>query len=181
MTIIKNIGYMWHRKYVDWNDKPHLYGYSEWDDSKKVDFAFQSGIYTLYNQNSECIYVGQAGRGDQTGLFHRLKTHALDNELFCMWQRFTWYGFYSVETIHSDSGKAYEDEFKIKTNINELMNVIESMIIRTAMPQFNKSVGSLKKDKETIGIEWFYQKAQFEEWGNNFDELKRKCDSLKED
>ena len=77
-----------------------------------------------------------------------------------MWERFTWYGFYSIGTVESKSANAYEKEFKIKTDINELMNIIESMIIRTVIPKYNKSVGSLKKEKESGGIEWFYQKAE---------------------
>jgi len=134
---------MWHRKYVDW-DKICLGGYSEKDDSF-VDFAYQAGIYALYNQNADCIYVGQAGRGENNGFFHRLRCHALEDELFCMWERFSWYGFYSVETIKKHENRAYENEFKkgINTDINELMNVIESMIIRIHTPRFNKSIGTL--------------------------------------
>nr|MBF0223477.1 hypothetical protein [Desulfobulbaceae bacterium] len=45
--IIKNIGYMWHRKFVNW-DTVSLIGHSEHDDSP-VDFAYQAGIYALYN------------------------------------------------------------------------------------------------------------------------------------
>ena len=178
MTVIKNIGYMWHRKYVDW-EKISLKGYSE-DDNEEIDFSYQAGIYSLYNQNFDCIYIGQAGRGDNTGLFHRLKTHAVVDELFCMWERFSWFGFYSTETVKSGSDEAYKEEFDklVDTNINELMNVIESMIIRIHNPRFNKSIGSLKKDKHDDPIEWFYQKAEFEEREAEFNDLKNRCPSL---
>lgn len=179
MPIIKNIGYMWHRKYVDWYGKS-LVGYSEKDDLC-VDFAYQAGIYALYNQNAECIYVGQAGRGDETGLFHRLRTHALDDDLFCMWERFSWYGFYSLETIKNSDDEEFECEFKcgIHSDIDELMNVIESMIIRTHRPPFNKSTGSLRKGKESGKVEWFYQKAETEERKSDLEILKGKCESLR--
>ena len=62
MAIIKNIGYMWHRKHVNW-DTHELTGYSDDKEKKKVNFAYQAGIYVLYNRNFECIYVGQAGKG----------------------------------------------------------------------------------------------------------------------
>ena len=175
--IIKNIGYMWHRDYVDWK-KTSLIGYSE-KSNQIVDFAYQAGIYALYNRGAEVIYVGQAGRGDGNGLFHRLKTHALEDELFCMWERFTWYGFYSSEVVNKMENQAWDNEFKIETDVNVLMNVIESMIIRINIPRFNKSVGSLKGEKENNDIEWFYQKAEIEDRESRLNILKERCASLR--
>jgi hypothetical protein len=63
-------------------------------------------------------------------------------------------------------------------DINELMNVIESMVIRIHIPQFNKSIGSLKKEKTSGKIEWFYQKAETEERISEFNILRERCESL---
>ena len=98
-----------------------------------------------------------------------------------MWERFSWYGFYSVETVRKNKNNAYENEFKekIPRDVNELMNVIESMIIRIHSPKFNKSVGSLKKDRNSGKIEWFYQKAETEDRVSEFNILRERCESLK--
>jgi len=175
--IIKNIGYMWHRKYVDWQQGAELIGHSERDDNKRVDFSYQAGIYALYNQNLNCIYVGQAGRGEYKGLYHRLKDHTED-QLFCMWERFTWFGFYSTDTLKKGYDGAFDQEYDIKTNVNELMNVIESLMIRTYRPTFNLSIGNLRGDRDKDQVEWFYQKAEWEEQEAEFNNFKKTCKSL---
>ena len=159
---------MWHRKYIDWNNR-ELIGYPEKlrsygkDRGKKEDFAEQAAVYALYNNNNECVYVGQAGKGEKSALFDRLKEHALDDELFCLWERFTWYGFYSVDALIKNTEKAYDDEFDVETDINELMNVMESLLIRTSLPRYNFSRGSLKKEKGKGVVEWYYQLEEYED------------------
>lgn len=174
LPIIKNIGYMWHRRFVNW-DSVALIGNSENNDSS-VDFAYQAGIYSLYNHNSECVYVGQTGRGDNSGLFHRLQYHAIKGELFCMWERFSWFGFYSVDTLNSKNDDDFNKEFKdgVTSDYNEIMNVIESIIVRVHLPKFNMNKGSLKKNKDTGKIEWYYQKAEQEERISEYEKLKYK-------
>jgi hypothetical protein len=176
--IIKNIGYMWHRKYINWESGSELIGYSETND-KKVNFAYQAGIYVLYDLNLNCIYVGQAGRGENTGLYDRLKAHATEDELFCMWERFSWFGFYSRETLQKSTDSAFLKEYKINTDVNEVMNLTESLIIHVQRPRFNKSIKYKFHEKDDKGIEWFYQKAEFEEQEAEFDRLKKICKSLK--
>jgi hypothetical protein len=175
--IIKNIGYMWHRKYVDWQHDYKLIGYPERGKERPVDFAYQAGIYVLYNHNADVLYVGQAGRGETTGLYHRLKDHTND-ELFCLWERFTWFGFYSVDVIENGSASAFNENIDVSTDVNELMNVIESLIIRVHRPPFNKSVGHIHGEKDKNQIEWFYQKAEFDEREEEFEALKKKYKSL---
>ncbi len=174
--IIRNVGYMWHRKYVNWQKGTKLIGHSETDD-RAVDFAYQAGVYSLYDKNLICIYVGQAGRGENKGLFHRLKDHT-DDHLFCMWERFSWFGLYSTDALKKGDDAAFDKEFDVRTNVNNLMNVIESMIIRTCRPSFNISIGSLRGDKDKDLIEWFYQKAEWEEREAEFNNLKKICKSL---
>lgn len=170
--IVKNIGYMWHRKYVNWN-KSHLIGYSESGD-EEMDFRYQAGIYVLYGKDYEIIYIGQAGKGENSGLFKRIKDHTQD-EMFCMWERFSWYGFYSKSALKKDD---YGEEFTFECDVNEIMNVIEALLIRVNLPKFNKSSGSLLKEGEGGMIEWFYQKAEFEEQESKYEELVKKCRSL---
>jgi hypothetical protein len=154
MLIIKNTGYMWHRKYVNWQNGSKLIGVSEVKECPAVNFASQAGIYALYDKDFRCVYVGQAGRGETKGLYHRLKDHAIEDYLFCRWERFSWYGFYSVKSLEEGN---YDKEFKVNTDVNEIMDVIESLIIQVNSPKLNMTRGSL------AGVEWFYQKAEFEE------------------
>ncbi len=180
--IVKNAGYMWHRKYVNWFSGEELIGYSEVND-KRVNFANQAGIYALYDGNSKCVYVGQSGKGSYKGLYHRLKDHAIEDGLFCMWERFTWFGFYSSTMLYkgvNEKAKGnYDKEFPIKTDVNELMNVIESMIIQVQTPSLNMSSGCMTADKSREKIEWFYQMAEIEEQKAEFNRLKQICKSLK--
>jgi hypothetical protein len=170
MEIIKNIGYLWHRKYVNWQSGYELIGYPERGNCNPVNFADQTGIYALYDANFNCIYVGQTGRGED-GLYKRLQDHAMKGYLFCRWERFTWFGFYSTNALLKDS---YDKEYKINTNVNELLNVIESLIIRANPPLENIKRGTLK------GIEWFYQEAEFEEQQSEFQRLHKTCKSMKQ-
>ncbi len=155
--LIKSIGYMWHRKYVDWNASGKaLIGYPEHDSNgEPEDFTYQAGIYVLYNPQVEPIYIGQAGSGENTGLFHRLKTHVNDDYLFCLWERFTWFGFYSTSDLKKDDVDKWKFEFT--TDVNDLMNAVEAMLILSTRPRDNYSRGNLD------GVEWYYQKEEFEE------------------
>ena len=81
MLTIENFGRRWRRDKIAWgkgNNKGHLKG--ELRRSKKtiVDFREQIGIYVLYNNAGEPVYVGQAGIGNKR-LFGRLKDHRNDH------------------------------------------------------------------------------------------------------
>ena len=170
MPIIKNVGYMWHRKYVNWQKGNELIGFSEVKQGKAVNFADQAGIYALYDKDFKCVYVGQVGRGQIKGLYHRLKDHAISDYLFCRWERFSWFGFYSVKSLEQGY---YSEEFKVNTDVNELMDVIESLIIRVNPPNLNMAGGGMG------GAEWFYQEAEFEEQAAQHEQLNKICSSMK--
>lgn len=172
--IIKNAGYMWHRKYIDWQNGSELIGYPEDKKGHYVNFAYQAGIYALYNSNFDCVYIGQAGGGDNTGLFHRLKDH-LNDHLFCMWERFSWYGFYSTKTVIANTDDAYNNEFetKITVDINELIDIFETVCINMILPRHNKKDGN-----NIASIEWYYQPAEYEEQKAQLNQLKKVCKSL---
>lgn len=168
--VIKNAGYMWHRKYVNWQSGNDLIGVCEQGEKQPINFAYQTGIYSLYNHNLECIYIGQAGSGENTGLYHRLKEHAINDYLFCAWERFSWFGFYACEALLKDQ---YEGEFNVKTNINKLLDTFETLAIQIIQPHFNKHMGKIE------GIDWYYQEAEYEDQKIQFESLKKICKSLK--
>lgn len=156
--IIRNAGFMWHRQFVDWK-KRKLIGYPEKGNADAIDFADQAAIYGLYDRNNICVYIGQAGSGEKSGLYDRLKDHT-ENYLFCMWERFSWYGFYSEAIFgieESLKARRFEAEYKKETNINEIMTTIETIAIHLMLPKHNRSMGMDIKE-----IEWYYQKEEFE-------------------
>lgn len=152
--IIKNAGFMWHRKYINWQKGAELFGVSEKKYSEPVNFADQAAIYSLYDHNYKCLYIGQAGSGETRGLYHRLKDH-LNDYLFCMWERFSWYGFYSERSLTNND---FKDEFKVTSDVNQLLNVIEAISIHTHFPLLNRSMGSGVTD-----IKWYYQPEEYDE------------------
>jgi hypothetical protein len=154
--IIKSAGYMWHRRYVDWGQR-RLVGVPEEGKGDAVDFVDQSGIYGLYAANHECIYIGQTGRGE-SGLYDRLKAHALDDHLFCFWERFTWFGFYSPVQLRTGT---YDDLVAEAVTLAEALNMIESVGIYLALPRFNR-----RYEIGFTGVSWYYQAAEYEQLKN---------------
>jgi len=129
--LIKNYGLFWEHDKVRWNKKPSLLGYS----SKSNHYCFddQIGIYVLYNENKEILYVGQAGNGNAT-LFSRLKKHNSDH-LEGWWTYFSWFGLlgtnkkgsllkWSKNNFHADKGK--------------LLDSLEGILIAAINPKLNK-------------------------------------------
>src|SRR5712691_5400879 len=155
--LIKSAGYMWHRRHVGWGRR-WLAGLPEEGKGDEVDFANQSGIYGLYAANHECIYIGQAGRGD-SGLYDRLKTHALEDHLFCFWERFTWFGFFSPAQLHNGQ---CEDPVAEAVTLAEALDTIESIGIYLALPRFNRRYGT-----GFNGVSWYYQAAEYEQLKNS--------------
>jgi hypothetical protein len=160
--LIKSAGYLWHRKYVDWKRRS-LPGLPEDGEGGEVDFADQSGIYGLYAANNECIYIGQAGRGE-CGLYDRLKTHALEDHLFCLWERFTWFGFYSPVQIRKGD---FKDIVAEALELTEALDTIESIGIYLAMPRYNR-----RYESGFGNVPWYYQKAEYEQLRNGDPSLR---------
>jgi len=120
---------LWHRKYVDWT-AGQLIGRQEGSD-REVDFAKQAAVYGLYAANNELVYVGQAGRGC---LYNRLRNHALEDDLFCLWKRFSWFGFYSPEQLGRSQ---VEDIVVTRLALKDALDAIESIAIYLALPRYN--------------------------------------------
>ena len=156
--IIKIAGYMWHREYVNWG-KRWLGGSPEKGERKEENFAEQSGVYGLYSANHECIYIGQAGRGDSSALFDRIKAHALEDHLFCFWERFTWFGFYLPDQLINGD---FEDPIAKDVTVAEALDTIESIGIYLALPRFNR-----RYESGFGTVNWFYQTAEYEKLKNS--------------
>ena len=94
---IKNYGHYWSRNLVNWgtrgkNNSGDMLGYLIDNRKPRVtDFRDQIGIYVLYAEQREVVYIGQAGSGGQQ-LFLRLRQHTRDH-LRDRWQYFSWFGF----------------------------------------------------------------------------------------
>lgn len=152
--LIKSAGFMWHRKYVDWSRR-RLLGLTENAGGEEIDFANQSAIYGLYDGNHECVYVGQAGRGDSVSLYDRLQSHACEDHLFCFWERFTWFGFYSPVQL---SKNAFEDPIATRVTLANLLDTVESVGIYLALPRFNRRFGFGFEE-----VAWYYQREEYDE------------------
>jgi len=156
---------MWHRKHVD-SGKRWLGGSPERGKGDEEDFSDQSAVYGLYSGNHECIYIGQAGSRESSALFDRLKAHALDDRLFCLWERFTWFGFYRPDQLKNED---WDDPIAKDVYVVEALDTLESVGIYLALPRFNRRYESGFRD-----VTWYYQTAEYEELKNSQPEkLKR--------
>jgi hypothetical protein len=92
MFAVANYGHFWRRERVDFGSrgkKSSLLGYfGPQKDRRKVDFRDQIGIYVLYDEWREVVYIGQAGSGTQR-LLSRLRAHTRDH-LRDRWAYFSW-------------------------------------------------------------------------------------------
>jgi len=151
--LIQTAGYMWSRWHVDWTQR-RLLGTPEEGGGKEVDFADQSGIYGLFSSDHECVYVGQVGKGER-GLYDRLKDHAIEDELFCLWERFTWFGVYSSSQLLRGE---CPDRIAEAVTLHETLDTIETIGIYLALPRFNRHW-----EMGFGGVVWYYQAAEYEE------------------
>lgn len=145
--LIQNYGLFWHIDRVHWGkarDRGTLNGYLVGAKLEGcVDFRKQRGIYVLYDENYEIIYVGQAGRGSQN-LFPRLKQHRKDH-LAERWSRFCWFG---IVPVTEDWELDDEDEIEFDTDLPAVLNHIEAILIATAEPPLNLQRGRFGSDVE---------------------------------
>jgi len=100
-----------------------------------------------------------SGRGESSGLFDRLKTHTLEDHLFCFWERFTWFGFYLPEQLISGN---YDDPIAKDVNLAEALDTIESVGIYLALPRFNR-----RYESGFGAVSWYYQSTEYEKLKNS--------------
>lgn len=100
-----------------------------------IDFRDQIGVYVLYDEGRNPIYIGQAGQG-HARLFNRLRSHQRDS-LAHRWQYFSWFGLLSVNKNGELSG--WDDPSKrVIGTIRSTLNEIEGVLIAATEPAFNK-------------------------------------------
>lgn len=131
-TIINAFGIYWNRNFVHWKTTPDLLGIQQFG-ATEVNFKDQRGIYLLYDSR-EIIYVGQAI--EQT-LGQRLKQHTSDR-LSGRWDRFSWFGFYSV----NDKGHLLDRKKFESIDIQVIADTLESILIESVEPRQNRKQGN---------------------------------------
>lgn len=138
--IIQAFGIYWERSKVLWRTEPKLLG-KQSNASLPVNFSNQKGVYLLYD-GREIIYAGQASES----LGKRLYQHTSDR-LSGRWDRFSWFGFYSVD---GETGKLNEYNEKDRTiAIGKIIDTLEAILIETIEPRQNRRAGNWK-EKEKI-------------------------------
>lgn len=142
--IINAYGIYWSRDLVYWKTIPELLGIQQ-TGATEVNFKDQRGIYLLYD-NREIIYVGQAI--EQT-LGQRLKQHTTDR-LSGRWDRFSWFGFYSV----NDKGHLLDRKKFDSLDVQNIADIFEAILIESIEPRQNRKQGNT-----LIGMEYLQQES----------------------
>ena len=150
LKLVNAFGIFWNRNFVHWKTNPDLLGIQQIG-ATEVNFKDQRGIYLLYD-GREIIYVGQAI--EQT-LGQRLKQHTSDR-LSGRWDRFSWFGFYSV----NDKGHLLDRKKFESIDIQVLADTLESILIESVEPRQNRKQGNTLS-----GMEYLQQESS---------EIKRK-------
>jgi hypothetical protein len=153
MGTIKNFGHFWAEKTTHWNfgnkgEKGHLKGYCGRGKKRKiVDFRTQIGVYVLFTENREVIYVGQVGANEKKTLFGRLKRHTRDH-LRGRWSHFSWFGLREIneKTLSLEVFENVGSELP-----NDVLDEIEAILIHLFEPRLNLQRGKWKQTQE------FYQ------------------------
>lgn len=140
IKIINAFGIYWNRNLVHWKTNPDLLGIQQVG-ATEVNFKDQRGIYLLYDSR-EIIYVGQAI--EQT-LGQRLKQHTSDR-LNGRWNRFSWFGFYSV----NDKGHLLDRKKFENIDIQILADTFESILIECVEPRQNRKQGNTLSGMEYL-------------------------------
>ena len=138
--IINAFGIYWNRNLVHWKTTPDLLGIQQFG-ATEVNFKDQRGIYLLYDSR-EIIYVGQAI--EQT-LGQRLKQHTSDR-LSGRWDRFSWFGFYSV----NDKGHLLDRRKFESLDIQVLSDTLEAILIESVEPRQNRKQGNTLSGMEYL-------------------------------
>lgn len=144
IKIINAFGIYWNRNFIHWKTTPDLLGIQQIG-ATEVNFKDQRGIYLLYD-GREIIYVGQAI--EQT-LGQRLKQHTFDR-LSGRWDRFSWFGFYSV----SDKGHLHDRKIFENIDIQVLSDILEAILIESVEPRQNRKQGNT-----LFGMEYLQQES----------------------
>ena len=138
---IRNFGHFWSRDLVLWGtrgktNRGSLDGFVTRGRKPRVtDFREQIGIYVLFGENREVVYVGQTGSGDRRP-FLRLRDH-LSDHLRDRWTNFSWFGF-RIVNANGKLSDAQKPAGKIQGILSGSLNEIEAILIQLFEPRLNK-------------------------------------------
>lgn len=159
-ALVHNHGLFWRKEDVFWG-RQKVAGRLRGVPAKRtaedpVDFRDQAGVYVLYDDNFQLIYVGQAGAGKHY-LFERLRHHTRD-ALADRWTRFSWFG---IKRVKEDGKLAAGAEQKLIKS-DSILNHIEAILISAAEPKHNRQGGRFgdhveqylqRRDEDELGPE----------------------------
>jgi hypothetical protein len=158
MGAIKNFGHFWSAKDVNWNTnedlkkgharrKGDLRGYSGRGKNKEIiDFRSQIGVYVLFAENREVIYVGQAGVHEKRTIFGRLRRHRRDH-LRGRWGHFSWFGLCAVDH-ETKTLKPFETA--TSEGPRDALDEIEATLIHLFEPRLNLQRRKWKHTREYL-------------------------------
>lgn len=102
-----------------------------------TDYSEWIGIYCLY-RDSHLVYVGEAGLGNASTLFARLKQHRSDH-LADLWDEFSWFGRAPAQR-------------RSTTEVVGALAQVEAVLIAVTNPGFNKQGGTFKKAVQVFQV-----------------------------
>lgn len=140
--LINAFGMYWSRNYVLWTTTPRILGQQQ-PGSTAVDFCNQKGVYLLHDGRT-VVYVG---RTTEQPLGIRLRQHISDR-LNGRWDRFSWFGVYSVvddASLNTGAAVAYD--------LSMLIVTMEALLIEGLEPPQNRKRGDDFRAVEFLQVE----------------------------
>ena len=137
--LFQNYGLFWHADRIAWGRPGHagtLLG-RQGATEAPIDFRYQRGVYALYDENFQMLYVGQAGYGNKR-LYDRLDNHMSDH-LGERWQRFSWFGIDPV--VGKKKKRRVEECEPTAPEVSSVLNHLEAILIAAAEPALNRQGG----------------------------------------
>ena len=166
MLAIRTYGHFWSRELIDWgrqNKKGTLLAARKPGAKKPTtDFREQIGIYALFDENREIVYIGQTGSGSKR-LWSRLRDHNR-GQLRDRWTNFSWFGFLSVSdnslglreipnAVEIENYSGLKEE--VAGSFGDALNEIEAVLIQLVEPRLNKRGPNWKDSVEYFQFDPF--------------------------
>ena len=121
---------------MNWNPgakgKRELWGYVR--PFKKINFRYQKGVYVLFTQTREVVYVGQVGAGERAGLYGRLRAHTM-NRRRERWTHFSWFG---VCAANFETKALCDYKSQGSQNATSVLDELEGILIHLLEPRLNR-------------------------------------------
>jgi hypothetical protein len=179
---IRNFGHFWNRNPVNWgnpgrNRGGDLRGYRIVNRRPRVtDFREQIGLYVLYGENREVLYIGQTGSGDRR-LFLRLRDHTKDH-LRDRWGNFSWFGFRKVNA-DGNLSDAQRPDSSVQAQSSAALDETESVLLQLFEPRLNKQGAKWTTTEEFLQYVPLEHENEQLSVTEKLDELSQQIDSLR--